>query len=106
MTSPFERTIMYEGLTVVLSQRHQDYSTSELHIPGISFAFNSATIFIDLMAKIGWACDRKSVNADIVARRKLRCGDGNSFVDSFRPSKWEGREGGEEAEERVREIQG
>jgi len=71
----------------------QDYSTAELHIPGISFAFNAATLFIDLMASIGWAYDRKMVSADIVERRKQRCGDGTSYTDSFRPSAWEGREG-------------
>ena len=70
----------------------QDYSASELHIPGISFAFNSATIFIDFMALIGWAYDRKSVDKDIVARRKLRCGDGSGLADSFNLAKWEGRE--------------
>jgi len=70
----------------------QDYSTSELHIPGISFAFNMATIFIDFMAAIGWAKDRKTVGAGIVERRKERCGDGSTFVDSFRPVKWEGRD--------------
>lgn len=70
----------------------QDYTTAELHIPVISFAFNVATIFIDLMASIGWASDRKLVGAEAVERRKVRCGDGTSYGESFNLANWQSRD--------------
>lgn len=82
----------------------QDYSAAEMKIPGISFAFNASTIFIDAMASIGWAFDRKSPSADIVERRKQRCGDGTTIGDSFRPTAWESREGEKEQEGVQKEV--
>ena len=34
-------------------------------------------MFIDFMAKIGWAYDLKTVNKDIIDSRKNRAGDGS-----------------------------
>lgn len=50
-----------------------DYKTGELG----DYAFNNTTCFIDLMAKIGWAYDLKSVAPEIVKQRVERTGDGS-----------------------------
>lgn len=47
-----------------------DYRSSEL-----GMKFNISTMFIDLMAAIGWAYDLKTVPDDIIDQRKLRTGD-------------------------------
>jgi len=49
-----------------------DYATSEFGIK-----LNVTTMFIDLMAKIGWAYDRKVVSPEVIRLRKLRTGDGS-----------------------------
>jgi len=51
-----------------------DYSTSEL-----GGTWNLTTIFIDGMARIGWAYDRKKVSPEAIARRKQRTGDGSEW---------------------------
>ncbi|KAG9509488.1 Acyl-CoA desaturase, partial [Fragariocoptes setiger] len=47
-----------------------DYATSEL-----GYKFNLSKIFIDAMAAIGWAYDRKVVSPDQIKQRKYRTGD-------------------------------
>jgi len=55
-----------------------DYKTGELG----DYATNISTGFIDLMAKIGWAYDLKTVSDDMVKKRVNRTGDGTrSFAD-------------------------
>lgn len=49
-----------------------DYSTSEY-----GWKVNPTTMFIDLMAKIGWAYDRKSVSENVLKMRIERTGDGS-----------------------------
>lgn len=51
-----------------------DYATSEL-----GGSWNMTTMFIDSMAWIGQAYDRKRVSNDAIAKRKLRTGDGTKF---------------------------
>ena len=48
----------------------QDYSTSEL-----GWKLNLTTMFIDCMASIGQAYDRKTIPKDIVLKRRQRTGD-------------------------------
>ncbi|XP_052756131.1 acyl-CoA Delta-9 desaturase-like [Galleria mellonella] len=49
-----------------------DYRTAELGAP-----LNLTTRFINLMAKIGWAYDMKSVSKEVIEKRKMRTGDNN-----------------------------
>mgnify|MGYP003343621034 CR=1 FL=1 len=49
-----------------------DYKTAELG----KFGTNLTTVFIDLMAKIGWAYDLKTASDDMIKKRVLRTGDG------------------------------
>lgn len=49
-----------------------DYKTAELG----NYKMNFTTAFIDLMARIGWAYDLKTVSSDMVKNRVLRTGDG------------------------------
>lgn len=49
-----------------------DYKTSELG----KYSTNFTAAFIDLMAKIGWAYDLKTVPEDMIRRRVERTGDG------------------------------
>ena len=48
-----------------------DYSTSEF-----GWRINITTMFIDFMALIGQATDRKKPSAEIIQKRRLRTGDG------------------------------
>ncbi|XP_077295407.1 acyl-CoA Delta-9 desaturase-like [Arctopsyche grandis] len=50
-----------------------DYRAAELG----NYSMNITTAFIDLMAKIGWAYDLKTVPVDIVQKRIERTGDGS-----------------------------
>ena len=58
-----------------------DYAASEYGIK-----INLTTLFIDSMAKIGWAYDRKTVSQEIIRQRKLRTGDGSNRSSSGRSS--------------------
>nr|XP_022919344.1 acyl-CoA Delta(11) desaturase-like [Onthophagus taurus]XP_022919345.1 acyl-CoA Delta(11) desaturase-like [Onthophagus taurus]XP_022919347.1 acyl-CoA Delta(11) desaturase-like [Onthophagus taurus]XP_022919348.1 acyl-CoA Delta(11) desaturase-like [Onthophagus taurus] len=49
-----------------------DYKTSELG----KYSTNMSTLFIDFMAKIGWAYDLKTVSEDMIKKRVKRTGDG------------------------------
>ncbi len=50
----------------------QDYSCSEWR-----YSFNLTTFFIDCMAKVGMAYDRKSISEEAVRRRMKRTGPGS-----------------------------
>lgn len=50
-----------------------DYKTGELG----SYGNDMATLFIDCMAKIGWAYDLKTVSHEMIKRRAIRTGDGS-----------------------------
>lgn len=50
-----------------------DYKAAELP----SYKMNMTTGFIDLMAKIGWAYDLKTVPDELITKRALRTGDGS-----------------------------
>lgn len=47
-----------------------DYAASEFGVK-----YNISTMFIDFMAKIGWAYDRKVVSREVIRLRKLRTGE-------------------------------
>lgn len=49
-----------------------DYKTAELG----NYRTNTTTLFIDCMAKIGWAYDLKTVAPETIKRRVERTGDG------------------------------
>lgn len=53
-----------------------DYKTAELG----GYSLNITKLFIDLMAKIGWAYDLKTVSQDLIERRVKRTGDGSHPV--------------------------
>lgn len=50
-----------------------DYKTSELG----KYSVNFTALFIDLMAKIGWAYDLKTVSEEMIRKRVERTGDGS-----------------------------
>lgn len=50
-----------------------DYKTAELG----EYSVNLTALFIDCMAKIGWAYDLKTVSSDIIQKRVERTGDGS-----------------------------
>lgn len=50
-----------------------DYKTAELG----KYSVNLTALFIDTMAKIGWAYDLKTVSDDMIRRRVERTGDGS-----------------------------
>lgn len=56
-----------------------DYSTSEL-----GWKMNFSTMFIDFMAKVGWAYDLKKPTEEMVLKRAMRTGDGSheQYVNS------------------------
>jgi len=63
---------LYEGChksVIIMSLISQ---TAELG----NYRLNLTTMFIDFMARIGWAYDLKTVNKDIIETRKKRTGDG------------------------------
>lgn len=63
-----------------------DYKTGELG----DYLFNLTTGFIDGMAKIGWAFERKSVSPAMVARRAAKHGDGSwmSHENAHKQAVW------------------
>jgi stearoyl-CoA desaturase (Delta-9 desaturase) len=50
-----------------------DYKTAELG----GYSLNITKLFIDTMAKIGWAYDLKTVSSDVIEKRIRRTGDGS-----------------------------
>ncbi|XP_022918392.1 acyl-CoA Delta-9 desaturase-like [Onthophagus taurus] len=54
-----------------------DYKASEY----MGYGWNLSTGFIDLMAKIGWAYDLKSVSKEMIEKRMLRTGDGSLAIN-------------------------
>ncbi|XP_075970068.1 acyl-CoA Delta(11) desaturase-like [Anticarsia gemmatalis] len=57
----------------------QDYRAAELG----GYKLNISRLFIDIMAKIGWAYDLKTVSEEIVEKRVNRTGDGSHPVYGF-----------------------
>ncbi|KAM3964214.1 acyl-CoA Delta(11) desaturase-like [Aphomia sociella] len=53
-----------------------DYRSSEL---GAS-TFNLTTLFIEAMAKMGWAYDLKTLDPNIIKKRMIRSGDGTRYI--------------------------
>lgn len=53
-----------------------DYKTAELG----KLSTNFTSVFIDLMAKIGWAYDLKTVSMDMIQKRAQRTGDGSHEI--------------------------
>lgn len=53
-----------------------DYKTAELG----KFSTNFTSGFIDVMAKIGWAYDLKTVSMDMIQKRAQRTGDGTHDI--------------------------
>lgn len=53
-----------------------DYKTAELG----NYRANFTTLFIDIMAKIGWAYDLKTVSDEIIKKRIERTGDGSHAI--------------------------
>lgn len=51
-----------------------DYKCAEFG----NYTCNTTTAFIDLMAKIGWAYDLKTVSESVIKNRIQRTGDKNS----------------------------
>lgn len=65
-----------------------DYSTAELHVPGLGFVFNITTVFIDAMASIGWAYGRKRIDPAMINSKVKRSGDGSNRFSVFNPLAW------------------
>ena len=59
----------------------QDYSASEL-----GMKVNMTTVFIDFMAMIGLAYDRKKMPAYLVKQRMLKSGDGTTGFGYLKPN--------------------
>jgi len=55
-----------------------DYKTAELG----NYGTNWTTLFIDMMAKIGWAYDMKTVSPKVIMQRVNRTGDGTHIMPS------------------------
>lgn len=53
-----------------------DYKTAELG----QYSVNTTCAFLDLMAKIGWAYDLKTVPMEMIKKRVERTGDGTHHV--------------------------
>lgn len=53
-----------------------DYKTAELG----GYSLNITKMFIDFMARIGWAYDLKTVSTDVIQKRVKRTGDGSHPV--------------------------
>lgn len=49
-----------------------DYKAAELG----GYTFNTSRLFIDIMAKIGWAYDLRTVSHELIEKRVKRTGDG------------------------------
>lgn len=58
-----------------------DYRSTDVGL----YYHNLATMFIDLMAKIGWAYHLKVVPDHVIRRRALRTGDGSHFPSEHNP---------------------
>ncbi|RZC40362.1 hypothetical protein BDFB_013916, partial [Asbolus verrucosus] len=56
-----------------------DYKAAELG----NYRTNFTTAFIDLMAKIGWAYDLKTVSLDMINKRAKRTGDGTRTLSNI-----------------------
>nr|AAQ12889.1 Z9-desaturase SFWG4A [Choristoneura parallela]AAQ12890.1 Z9-desaturase SFWG4B [Choristoneura parallela] len=75
-TKPVSLVVFGEGFHNYHHVFPWDYKTAELG----GYSLNITKLFIDTMAKIGWAYDLKSVSPDIVEKRVKRTGDGSHEV--------------------------
>nr|AER29864.1 acyl-CoA Z9 desaturase [Ctenopseustis obliquana] len=75
-TKPVSLVVFGEGFHNYHHTFPWDYKTAELG----GYSLNISKLFIDTMAKIGWAYDMKSVSPDIVEKRVKRTGDGSHDV--------------------------
>lgn len=74
-TSPVSFLVLGEGYHNYHHTFPWDYKTGEL-----GNRLNFTKLFIDFMAKIGWAYDLKEIPLDVVQKRVLRTGDGSHAV--------------------------
>lgn len=61
----------------------QDYATSEF-----GWKINLTTFFIDTMAYLGQAYDRRKIPADVIKARKLRTGEGSPWLKTNEIDCW------------------
>lgn len=67
-----------------------DYKTGEFG-GWKGYQYNITTAVIDFFAKLGWAYDRKSATAEMIARRVEKSGDGTHFLsheEAHKTSLW------------------
>nr|UFI01025.1 fatty-acyl-CoA desaturase EcauDES6 [Cadra cautella] len=75
-TRPVSLVVLGEGFHNYHHTFPWDYKTAELG----DYSLNFSKLFIDAMAKIGWAYDLKTVSSDVVEARVKRTGDGSHHV--------------------------
>ncbi|XP_014362552.2 acyl-CoA Delta-9 desaturase [Papilio machaon] len=75
-TKPVSLVVLGEGFHNYHHTFPWDYKTAELG----DYSLNFTKIFIDGMAKIGWAYDLKTVSTEIIEKRVKRTGDGSHSV--------------------------
>ncbi|XP_013187169.1 acyl-CoA Delta-9 desaturase isoform X1 [Amyelois transitella] len=75
-TKPVSLVVLGEGFHNYHHTFPWDYKTAELG----DYSLNFSKLFIDAMAKIGWAYDLKTVSPDVIEKRVKRTGDGSHHV--------------------------
>ncbi|KAM3964209.1 acyl-CoA desaturase [Aphomia sociella] len=75
-TKPVSLVVLGEGFHNYHHTFPWDYKTAELG----GYSLNITKLFIDTMAKIGWAYDLKTVASDVIEKRVMRTGDGSHSV--------------------------
>ncbi|XP_075974965.1 acyl-CoA Delta-9 desaturase-like [Anticarsia gemmatalis] len=75
-TKPVSLVVLGEGFHNYHHTFPWDYKTAELG----GYSLNITKMFIDFMAKIGWAYDLKTVSTDVIQKRVKRTGDGTHPV--------------------------
>ncbi|CAK1540452.1 unnamed protein product [Leptosia nina] len=72
-TKPVSLVVLGEGFHNYHHVFPWDYKTAELG----NYSLNFTKLFIDTMAKIGWAYDLKTVSTEVIEKRVKRTGDGS-----------------------------
>ncbi|XP_022123190.2 acyl-CoA Delta-9 desaturase isoform X1 [Pieris rapae] len=72
-TKPVSLVVLGEGFHNYHHVFPWDYKTAELG----NYSLNITKLFIDTMAKIGWAYDLKTVSTEVIEKRVKRTGDGS-----------------------------
>ncbi|CAG4985876.1 acyl-CoA Delta-9 desaturase-like [Colias croceus] len=72
-TKPVSLVVLGEGFHNYHHVFPWDYKTAELG----NYSLNLTKLFIDTMAKIGWAYDLKTVSPEVIEKRVKRTGDGS-----------------------------